>query len=491
MGRLFVSCAITCLASGSALAASPLVVSHYVTVQPIAVCTTNGSSCAQVNDGLAQIGFLDNKLSPNDDTTDEIISKELVDNQGNATRVTFLPLAQFNSPVQTLYTTTFQTLHFAKNPDCNTLSSSDFQQLVQQDCTAKTGCIQKVTNGIVPNPTTPGPTKACKTANGVLQPTCVPISTTVTTLNMFFVTNMQLPTGCSGSIAGYGQINGNGIAINSGVVFGQQLLDVMAHEIAHNLSLTHVTTTTTDLMTPGSTRVIPTTLNYPLSTSGLGTLFDSLSSTQVASVLDPSGFLNQILEVTASIKADAVANTFDFTVSIPGKNTGASTSVVSLIWEVPPPFGFSNPSFTVTNNPDGLNVAGSIFNGNLGNNGSTILCGSSSLKCFRIDITPPPKFGPGDTLSFSLAISNSNKNTQLSDLNGSTFTFLTDDGFATTSTFASSKSGTTLSADSLMPAFNIASFINNPDTFQPATQTPCTLSNAGNCPNTQETGPPG
>jgi len=458
------------------------VVNKYITVQPITVCTTNGSSCAQVNDGLAQIGFLDNLVSPNDDTSDEIISKELVDNQGNGTRVTFLPLAQFNSPLIAGKTHTFQTLDFTTLDNCGTFTSTDFQTLVQQPAIAKTS-----TGGAFPNPTTPGPTKACKIANGVLQPTCVPISSNPTTINLFFVNNLQLPTTprCSGFLAGYGQINGNGVAINSGAVFGFQLLDVIAHEIAHNLSLNHVTTTS-DLEAPGGTRVIPSLTNLPLSTSGLGTLFDSLSNTQTAQVLDPTGFLNPILEVTATITADPVANTFDFTVSIPAKNTTDDLSLISLIWEVAPPLGFSNPSFTVTNNPDQLNVAGSVFNGNLGNNGATILCGSSNTKCFRVDITPPPAFAPGDTLSFSLAISNSNKNTQLSDLNGSTFTFLTDDQFATTSTFVFNKSMSNLTADSLMPAFDIASFINNPASFTPATQTPCTLS-TGPCPNTPTT----
>jgi len=316
----------------------------------------------------------------------------------------------------------------------------------------------------------------------------VPISSTPTTINMFFVNNMSITTtGCGAALTGFSQVNGNGIAINSGAVFNNSLIDVIPHEIMHVLSLPHICSTScttsndTNLMAPGGVRTAPTTSNLAPDLTG-GTE-DQLTSTQTAAVLDPSGFLNLILEVTATIKADPVANTFDFTVSIPGKNTGASTSVISLVWEVAPALGFSNPSFTVTNNPDGLNVTGALFNGDLGNGGATILCGSSSIKCFRVDITPPPAFVAGDTLSFSLAISNSNKNTTLSDLNGSTFTFLTSDEFATTSAFEFGKSMSNLTADSLMPAFNIASFINDPNSFAPLTQTPCKVSNTGQCPN--------
>jgi hypothetical protein len=492
MGRLFLSCAAACVASGSALAASSMfVVNKYVTVQPITVCATNGSGCAQVNDGSAAIGFLNPNISPNDDTADEIISKELVDIHGNATRVTFLPLQSFSSPINSLTGTTWQTLHFTSGsatPDCNNLTSTDFNTLTQWPFPVVSPPGTSPPVYTVPNPTTPGPTKACKISNGVLQPTCVPISTTPTTINMFFVSGMMITShGCGATLTGFSQIDGNGVAINSPAVFNNSLIDVIPHEIMHVLSLPHICSTScttsndTNLMAPGGVRTAPTTSNLAPDLTG-GTE-DQLTSTQTAAVLDPSGFLNLILEVTATIKADPVANTFDFTVSIPGKNTGASTSVISLVWEVAPPLGFSNPSFTVTNNPDGLNVTGALFNGDLGNGGATILCGSSSIKCFRVDITPPPAFVAGDTLSFSLAISNSNKNTTLSDLNGSTFTFLTSDEFATTSAFEFGKSMSNLTADSLMPAFNIASFINDPNSFAPLTQTPCKVSNTGQCPN--------
>jgi hypothetical protein len=486
MRRLFLSCAAACLASGSALAASTFVVNKYITVQPITVCNSNGSGCAPVNDGSgAAIGFKDTNINPNDDTTDEIINKELfvtVNNTVETTRVTFLPLAQFNSPINPVTNTTWQTLHFASpTNDCNGLASTDFSTLTQWPFPQVTPVTTPPTY-TVPNPTTPFSTKTCKIANGVLQPTCVPISSTPTTINMFFVNNMSITTsGCAATLTGFSQLNGNGIAINAPAVFNNSLIDVLAHEIMHTLSLPHVSTAS-DLEAPGGTRTAPTLST--LSTGLANGTLDQLTSTQTALVLDPSGFLNPILEVNASVTADTVANTFDFTVSIPAKNNGAPVSVISVIWEVPPPLGFSNPSFTVTNNPDGLNVMGSIFNGSLGNNGTPLLCGTSSLKCFRVDITPPPAFGPGDTLSFSLAISNSNKNTKLSDLNGSTFTFLTSDQFATTSRFASNKSGTTLTVDSLMPALDIGSFVNDPNSFAASTQTPCTLS-SGQCPNIQ------
>lgn len=476
MGWRFLSCATACLASGSAFAGSSLVVNRYINVNPIAVCFTDGTGCPQVNDGTAAIGFFDSKA--NRETTDEILTKELADATGG-TRVVFGPLQKFNSPINPVYNTTFQTLHFAQSPDCNNLLSDDFNTLVQTFNLVKGSNPPAYT---VPNPTIPGPNKACTVTNGILQPTCVPISSHPTTVNVFFVNRMVLPSGCNGTLTGFGKVNGNGVAINAPVVFQISLLDVFAHEMTHNLGQTHVATTS-NLMAPGGSRTEPTYANL---STGLGVSFDALNTTQTGQVLDPNGIVNLIQEVTTTIKAapPPATNTFLVTVSIPANNTGAPVSVTNMFWEVPPPLGFQPNTFTVTNNPDNLNVTARNFQGNLGNN---IFCGPGSFKCLEIDInsTQTNPFDPGDSFTFSIQMSNSNKNTTLGQLAGvSDFTYLTSDQFTTTSTFEFSDA-VTLTADSTVPDFTIAAFIFNLNNYTPLTNTPCAPTPSNQCPNLQ------
>jgi hypothetical protein len=496
-----------------------LVVSQYVKVQPIRVCipACSGSTCNSINctgvpvnfgNANAPVGFYDSTAGQ--ETSDEIMTSQLarlVNGVLQATRVTFLPLAQYASPViNTTTGQTFQTLNINNDGSC--ANSYDFDELAQQCTSGAAACGGTAaaqtaisTTGVVPNPTTPpGGKKACSVSNGVLQPPCVPVNTTATTINMFFVKNLNLSgTGCSGTLSGIGKINGNGIAIASPVVFNSQapLIDVIAHEIGHNLSLTHVTTAS-DLLAPGSARTEPTltcpSMSPPCLSTGLaGGTADQLNSTQTTQVLDPVGFVNQILDVTTSITAVG-NNTFNLTFSAPAKNN--PVVVPTFIWEVPPPLGFAGSgACQIVSNPQNFNIVFSCpFNGSLGNNDNALVCGSSNIKCVRFDIVPtaaqPNTFGPGDTFTVSVQISSSNKNTMLSDLTDSTITYIDSAQFATTSAPTSNKAGTALDFDSFLPAFDIASFIANPDAvpFVPPTiKPPCSpayfSTHNNTCPN--------
>jgi hypothetical protein len=477
MRRLFLSGATACLASGSAFA-QPVVVNKYMYVNPVVVCT--GTTCPAANNvgqtgANAQIGFLDPANNLN--TADEILTKELADVTGG-TRVVFGPLQQFNSP-NSSFGTSYSILHFTQNPDCNNLASSDFNTLVQ----TFPFTIDPTTHLPIytsPNPTTPGPSKKCTITNGILQPSCVPISIHPSTVNLFFVSKMVLPSGCNGTLSGFGKIGGNGVAINSSAVFSvPYLIDVIPHELLHNAGQSHATLNT-NLMAPGGTRTVPTlsTTTPPTSnlSTGLGMQFDALNTTQTAQVLDPSGVMNNVLGVTTTITGPTTpsSSTFLVTVSIPPTTPANLEPVITLFLEVLPPLGFQPNTFKlVSSTPPRMNVTARNFQGNLGQD---IFCGPGSFKCLEIDINSTPFFTQPDTFTFSIQLSNSNKNTQLCDLAGSDFTYLTSDQFATTSGFLSTPpcpSATSLTADSHKPDLTKAAFINDLGSFAPASTTTC------------------
>jgi hypothetical protein len=488
-----------------------VVINKYMYANPIVVCT--GTACPAANnvgqtDANAQIGFLDPNSTPaNLNTADEIFSKELADATGG-TRVVFGPLQQYNSP-NSSYGTSYSILHFTQNPDCNNLKSSDFNTLVQ----TFPFTIDPTTNQPVytsPNPTNPAPGlkpgKTCTVTNGILQPPCVPISIHPSTVNVFFVSQMVLPSGCPGTLSGFGKVGGNGVAINSSAVFSvPYLIDVIPHELLHNAGQPH-STSNTNLMASGGTRAVPTlsTTTPPTSnlSTGLGTSFDALTcspldpttgqcaaGTQGAQVLDPSGQFNNVLGVTTTITGPTTptSSTFLVTVSIPQTTQANLEPVIKLFWEVVPPLGFQPNTFSTNctgcNNPDGLIVTAKNFQGNLG---TDIFCGpqAPSFKCIEIDInsTPPnPAFTQPDTFTFSIQMSNSNKSTQLCDLASSDFTYLTLDQFATTSGFSSTPTCPTappppsLTAASHKPDLTKAAFIPDLSLFAPASTVPCNV----------------
>ncbi len=93
--------------------------------------------------------------------------------------VTFNPIAKYNSPINPLPdTTSFQTLNVAQTANsagATIFQSQDFLTLSQQNAISQTGK--------VPNPTTPAG---------------VPISSTASVINMFFVTKLNPPASQSG-----------------------------------------------------------------------------------------------------------------------------------------------------------------------------------------------------------------------------------------------------------------------------------------------------
>jgi hypothetical protein len=512
---LFFFSAIASFNAAPALAASAIPVSGQVVVQPITVCAANCTGCAPVNDlgqtsSPSYIGFKDQTTGAL--VTDEILAQDL------GLRITYLPLQQYCSPSTNSSnsnpgwtTTTFQTLHLisdGQNPP--NYSSPDFMTLAQQPYIAN--------NFKVPNPTTPGPSTACPvTSGGNLGGSCVPLSTTVTTAALFFVQNLKA-VNFSGTPFGYGMFNGVNVAVNAGssipggssttntIVGGifnppspfLKQASVIAHEFTHNFGLPHVTSTVPnlplplgcasnpacDLMAPGGTR----TEWSPLSTfysNFLTGKVDQLNTAQQNTVLDPDPLINPVQHVTTTIVADPNrgANFFDYTTTLPGDST--STALLTrLIFIFESPKGFNPSSFTVISAPPGVTVTGSNFNGSLG---SGVLCGSSSVKCWDVEISPglspPPSGSPPTTLSYALALSSSIKNPQLSILEGSKFTYFFSDQFVTTSDALPNDALTVLTADSVFtPDLTTPVFLAVPSSFVgsglPCRQDP----NTGACP---------
>jgi hypothetical protein len=491
LGWLLLSCATACLTSGSAFACSGvgLCVSGYVTVNPIVVCSTDGTICPPVNNvgGTTQIGFLDSTAGVN--TADEILTKEL------GLRAVFNPLQKFNSPVNTIspenYGTTFGTLHFSSTSspsDCNNLVSDDFNTLTNWPFPKVSGSNPPAYT--VPNPTVPGPKKVCTVTSGVLQPSCVPLSKYATTENVFFVSSLQFYTsGCSGTLTGFSQIGGNGVAINAPIVFSQPYpWDVIAHEIVHTFGQPHLPTPSSNLMAPGGTRTESSTSSLG---SCLGLTCDAVNITQSTQILDPVGQINSILEVQATVTAAQAANTYFVTFSIPPvANPPPNLSIASVFFI--PPIPLAPNKFNLISNPNHLVITANNFQGNLGNTEGAINCGPGGFKCAEFDISPTTPFVPGDSFEFSVQISNSVKKTTLASLLGSFFTFLDSASFATTSTVASNSTappcltaGPCLTADSQEPILGVPAFVQNADAFIPATQTPCNISDPNGCPNIQ------
>jgi hypothetical protein len=478
---LILLCAGMCLVPGGALA-QPVVVNGFITAQPISVCATDGSGCAPTNNinqtgSNALIGF--KEPVSGDNTTDFLATRLL------GLRITWLPLVTFASPIIQSTGTTLQTLHFAPvNGDCTNLTSSDFPLLVQNFILKQGSNPPTYT---VPNPT---------------NPPGVPINSNAGVPNVFFVNNLAV-TGCSGtSLSGFARIGGNGVVINKKIFSLPLLPDVIFHEMTHNFGLPHVSAAS-NLMAAGGSRMEPTITPSPgtlASQAGvsldilLGGLSPPAPNSQTAQVLDPVGFINPILEVQTTITCSTptmnpcTSNTFLVTVTIPAPLP--DVSVTSVFWEVPPPLGFQPNTFKCNPiNCNGLKLTAGNFQGDIGNNDGSLFCGPGSVKCFRIDIDPTTPFA-GGSFSFYLQMSNSNKKTQLTDLTGSNFTYVTSTQYATTSGVAFTNTNpATLFADSLEPNLAISSFINVPSAFVSSTQTPCNpdllFDPSLGCPNLQ------
>jgi hypothetical protein len=177
--------------------------------------------------GTTRIGFIDPVTGVN--ITDAIWNQ-------NGIRVTFLPLAKYNSAANPQSTSPLQPdyrwLHVINCPNCTTGSSStDFLTLSQQPSISK---------GTLPNPTTPpGGTTTCTVTSGIFQAPCVPVSSSLNTVNLFFVDTI-IPATSGLIIKGFSWDSNNGSAIASSQVFKVPTSpDTIAHELGHVLGLEH------------------------------------------------------------------------------------------------------------------------------------------------------------------------------------------------------------------------------------------------------------
>jgi hypothetical protein len=229
---------------------APGLVCYYVAIQPIDVCSSNGTGCAPFNTSskignpgaatsTTPIGFVD--TASKKDITRAVWNQLGVD-------IAWSPMRQYNN-------TTYQTLHIVQcnttNLPCATttptgLTSTDFLALSQQNG------ISQGTAGY-PNPNPPN----------------APVSSQRTVVNMFFVNTLVPPPGTSGALYGFSWINNNGIAIGSSAFFPPFPLtprfDTLAHELGHNLGLDHgdsfnvntPNTASINVMTAGASRTEP------------------------------------------------------------------------------------------------------------------------------------------------------------------------------------------------------------------------------------------
>lgn len=226
----FLSLAVMCLNVGSAVATCnvtgplpPGTVPCKVVVQPIDVClpgfcppfnqNSPAGNPSDQNQITNPIGFID---STGIDITRAMLNQIGVD-------VTYLPIV----PYPPMAGATFFTLHVLDDANNNTcpfpggtnsgFTSCDFLTLSQQQETPP-----GIWAGGMPTPPLGGPTQ---------DPTVV---------NMFFVGNLiPPPNQMGGTLYGFSWINNNGIAIGANTFFGSRF-DTLAHELGHNLALTHM-----------------------------------------------------------------------------------------------------------------------------------------------------------------------------------------------------------------------------------------------------------
>jgi hypothetical protein len=141
--------------------------------------------------------------------------------------VTFNPIIRYNSPTSPLPdTTSFQTLNVVQTTNsagATIFQSQDFLTLSQQNAISQTGK--------VPNPTTPAG---------------VPVSSTSSVINMFFVNKLNPPASQSGGqLYDFSWVNNNGTSIGGNTFFPPFPLTprttLLAHAILHNLGLDHTT----------------------------------------------------------------------------------------------------------------------------------------------------------------------------------------------------------------------------------------------------------
>lgn len=222
-GPVFLFSAVVCLSAGSAMATcnvtgpvTPGTVPCKVVVQPIDVCFVKGV-CPQFNVNLPVDPTNQNQISNPigfvDQATGIDITRAMLNQIG--LDVTYLPIVEYDS--MTFFT--LRVLDDAENSTCHFpggtitgFTSCDFLTLSQQ---------QQMPPGIwagaMPTP---------------------PLAPDPTVINMFFVGDLMAPPDQVGTLYGFSWINNNGIAIGEST-FTNSRFDTLAHELGHNLALTH------------------------------------------------------------------------------------------------------------------------------------------------------------------------------------------------------------------------------------------------------------
>ena len=517
-----------CLAAGAASAQVP--VTDYVVVQPINVCSSTGVCPPVVN------------LS--DPVTGVNIADSIWSQVG--IRVSFLPLVRWNSPANPLAktgdpTNDYRTLHVCNcgstgtglcaspavpSNICSTGSSSNDLTVISQQ--------PSISMNTVPNPTTTTPpgTTTCAVANGVLQPPCVPVSTSATTINQFYGQFIDPPPGQTHlTILGFSWDNGNGSFISSSAS-----ADTVAHELGHVLGLEHTTfgagpltcsapypssSCSQNLMTAGSgVRKVPSSLdncgtgmnqacwfsqvppNF-MATSATPVPLDLMNTSQHAAAVQ-SGFLNPIPVSTTT--ATDPTNCFYYgdssycysfiTFNVTGVTSGGQPGETLVSWAlmlpastasqvafpfVPVSNGLSRPKliqdFDYPHGDRDNDVGQPYYLGNTWSNicGTAAVAGTAS--CLIVEFNKPGA-GATDFVKFNMLFQGTVTNANLC---GAEVIYLFSDGSIHSSQLNPSpcSGATTLTTTSQMADLTMPVEIQDPSTFVGATDTPCTPTTPG------------
>jgi hypothetical protein len=317
--RFFLFSAFACLATGSATAKChvpgpppPGIVSCKILVQPIDVCAVQSNNppiCAPFNQSDGPIGDPTNQDQITNpigfvDGTGRDITRAMLNQIG--VDVTFLSIVQLNrntSTLQVLEDATNQTCPFPEGTmsgftSCDLLALSQQPDLSQQ-------------MGYMPTP---------------------PLASDPTVINMFFVTNLIPPQSQPGGrLYGFSWINNNGIAIGANTFFPRSgaRYDTIAHELGHNLALSHFdfgAGPPENLESIGDSRIEPSSADNALTQvdggGGMGTADQLTLASQESPSMLPRSQQTEVL--LSGLLRDVADSTL--TASMPGSQVASETT---------------------------------------------------------------------------------------------------------------------------------------------------------------------